>query len=160
MAQPMVVIDTESLSKFAITARQFSPKLLTSLRKRLKVVGQVAVEAVKQKLAEPSPGGGPDEGVMRAALARGTSLTVSFSKNAGGVKIKTTSTGLPAEHKAVLAVYNQKSTRHPVFGDRSRWVEQPGNPYFGAAIKPVVDERLLAEMEATLEDAMRAIGAR
>jgi hypothetical protein len=158
----LVTIRSDELNRFAVMARQdvFGKKLLTSMRRRIKEVGQVAVVAVKHKLQEPAPSDGPDEGHARAALAAATGITVSFAARSGGVKISTRSTGLSPEHKAILKVYNKVSTRHPVFGDRGNWVTQKGNPYFGAAIKPVVDDRMLDAMKDALEDAMRAIGAR
>jgi len=155
----MITVDASELIRLRNELRAFDPKLLTQLRKRIKVLGLRAVDAIKEELDKPSPGGGPDEGSGRDALASGTSTVLSFGVRSAGVKIRTTSARLPDEHKSLLNVYNSKSSRHPVFG-RNVWVEQPGRPYFGAVIGKQMDDHLADEMRAAIDEACWAIGAR
>lgn len=138
----------------------FDPALYRTLRKRLREAGDKAVDAVRDKLAEGSPDGGPDVGANRAALAAGTKASVSFAKRGGSVRIVTSGSKLPAEHKAILAAYNMRSWRHPVFGNRDNWDDQAGLPYFYGAVMSAGTREMRAGIEAAMDDAVRAIGAR
>ncbi len=57
--------------------------------------------------------------------------------------------------------YNTKRFRHPVFGDRSTWVEQAGRPYFGEVITDRRNELAQAIVDALDEglDQMNKKGA-
>ena len=87
-------------------------------------------------------------------------MPVSFAKRAAGAKITTGSSKLAAENKGLLNVYNKKTFRHPVFGDKENWVEQQGRPYFGSVIQKALDRALVEEVRAALDEAATAIGAR
>ena len=155
-----VTIDPAEWHKAKQDLDQFDPALSRALRKRLREVGDRAVEKVKETLEMPSPDGGPDVGTGRAALASATRVSVSFAKRAAGVKITTSPSKLAAEHKGLLSVYNMRSFRHPVMGNRDNWVSQQGRPYFYKPIGEVVDRDMVDQMQEALDDAMRAIGAR
>ena len=107
-----------------------------------------------------SPGGGDNSGEGRAALIAATKVSVSFSRRAAGAKIVTGSSKLSAAHKGLLNVYNKKSFRHPVYGNKAVWVEQQGRPYFGSAITQAMNHAVVEEIWSALDDATRAIGAR
>lgn len=155
-----VTIDPAEWYRLKQELDRFDPALARSLRKRIREAGQAAVDKVKETLEMPSPAGGPDEGTGRAALAAATRVSVSFGKRAAGARIVTSPSKLPAEHKALLSVYNKRSFRHPVYGNRRNWVTQEGRPYFYGPIKEALDEALVGEIREALDDAMRAIGAR
>lgn len=138
---------------------KFDPAITRALRKRIRNAGDVAAQAVKDSLGNKPPEGGADPAGFRLALAQATKVRVSFSARAAGVQIATTSSGLPNEQKPLLAAYNKKKMiRHPLFGDKSQWFEQPGRPYFGAAIQKVMDKALANEIRAALDEAVTAIG--
>jgi len=157
-SQPMVRIDTTELRRLQVALREFDPKLLTKLRKRVKEVGQVAVDAVKKSVTEPTPGGDTNAD-SRQAVADATTLTLSFSKTSAGLKVTSSARRLDAEHKGFLGSYNKPRFRHPVFGS-DRWVQQTGKPYFGAAITPVADKEMIYALRDALDEACISIGAR
>lgn len=155
-----ISVRAEDWYKVSQDLRQFEPAMLRTLRKRLREAGQKAVEAVRDKLSESSPDGGPDEGRNRSALAAGTRVAVSFAKRGGSVKVTTSPARLPAEHKAILAAYNMHGWRHPVFGNTKNWDSQVGNPYFYGAVMSAGTREMRDGIEAAINDAVRAIGAR
>ena len=139
---------------------KFDPALYRSLRKTLRDVGQIGVDGVREMLAMGSPDGGPDEGTNRAALAAGTRAAVSFAKRGGSVRIVTSGSKLSAEHRALLAAYNTRSWRHPVFGNRDNWDDQAGRPYFYGPIRKAGKKEMAEGIQAAVNDAVRAMGAR
>ena len=154
-----VTVRAEDWYKVAADLRAFEPALLKTLRKRLRDAGQKAVDAVREKLAESSPDGGPDEGRNRAALAAGTRAVVSFAKRGGSVKVTTSASKLAEEHRAILAAYNMRRWRHPVFG-AGTWADQSGLPYFYGAVMGAGTREMREGIQAAIDDAVRAMGAR
>lgn len=69
---------------------------------------------------------------VRQAIAKGIGVKVSASKTRPGVSIVASPRHLPPERRSMVKAYNLTAFRHPVFGDRSNWDWQLGNPYFGA----------------------------
>lgn len=155
-----VVIDPQEWYRLKKELDAFNPALTKALRKRIRAAGTTAAEEVKKTLALSSPAGGDNSGEGRAALAAATRVTVSFGRRSAGAKIITSASRLPAEHQGLLHVYNKTTFRHPVFGNRSAWVEQKGRPYFGTVIRKMIDKEMTKEVEAALDDALKAIGAR
>lgn len=155
-----VVIDPTEWYRLKKSLDEFDPSLARALRKRIKNAGAIAAERVKEELAKESPAGGDSDGKGRAALAAATRVSVSFGKRAAGTRITTSASGLPAEHKGLLNVYNKATFRHPVFGNDNNWVAQQGRPYFGAVISQMINRELTAEVRAALDEAVRAIGAK
>jgi len=152
-----VVIDPEVWYKLKADLDAFDPKLTKTLRKRIRNAGDIAAGEVKKTLREPTPAG-TSSGDGRDALIAATRVAVSFSKRSAGVKITTGSSRLDADHKGLLNVYNKKSFRHPVYGDKSVYVTQQGRPYFGASIMRVMNTDILDEIQAAVDDALTQIG--
>lgn len=155
----MLTINASEFSRLKVEADKFDKAIIRSLRKRIKALGQVAVDAVKKSVTE-GPSGGPDSAGSREGIAAGTRLSVSFSARTAGAKITTTNARVGLDHKGIVAAYNQPSFRHPVFGNRGVWAVQTGKPYFGASIEPVLDKHGMDEMKAAIDDAVRALGGR
>lgn len=151
-------VDTADWKEFSGRVRVFAPKLLTALRAELRGIGNLAADAVKKELSEPTPEGNPS-GPGREALIAGTRVQVSFAARGAGVKIITSGRDLSAAHAALLKVYNMGSFRHPVFGTET-WVEEQGHPYFERAIEKVAGPALVAGVNAALDEAIAAIGGR
>jgi hypothetical protein len=59
----------------------------------------------------------------------------------------------------MLKALNTASFRHPLFGDKEHWYDQPGRPYFGAVLKRHQPEMVKA-IESALDDAVKALGGR
>lgn len=156
----MLTINAPEFHRFAAAARASDRTILTSLRKRLKVIAAVGVEAVQKKVTEPARSSGDDSVGSRAEIAASTRAVVSFAKRAGGVKITTNNSKVDPAHKGIVAAYNRDKFRHPVYGNRSVFADQPGRPYFDAAIVPVMDKRMPKEMAKVIDDAVRALGGR
>ena len=160
---PVVVrINPEALNKLKTDLDAADRKLTTELRKRIKVAGQIGVDAIRAALDEPPPAGEPDPSGFREALKAGTRTVVSFSAKGAGVKIQTSSSRLPANEKDLFAAYNRKrGYRVPLFGDRSRLTTQFGRPYFGAAVlKDSTRIRINEQILKALDVAVDAIGGR
>ena len=160
---PVVVrINPEALNQLKTDLDAADKKLTTELRKRIKVAGQVGVDAIRAELDKAPPSGEPDPSGFREALKAGTSTKISFSRTNAGVKISTTASRLPANEKNLFAAYNRKKGyRVPLFGDRSRLTIQFGRPYFGAAVfKDSTLIRINEEILKALDVAVDAIGGR
>lgn len=157
-----VVIDPAEWHRLKQELDRFDPALAKALRQRIRNAGMVAADAVKASLSKPSPSGGssPMDPEVRAQLIAATRVSVSFGKKAAGAKIITGSNRLSTENKNLLKAYNKKLFRHPVFGDKEKWVAQEGRPYFGSVIQAALDRALIKEIQAALADASAAIGAR
>jgi len=156
-----VRVDAKNWYGLSQDIKKFDPALMRRLRKALRDAGSEGVEGVREELSEGSPSGGPDAGTNRSLLAAGTRVAVSFAKRGGSVKIATTAARLPAAHKAILAAYNTKGMwRHPVFGDTDAWESQLGRPYFYGPVMRAGAKRMSKGIEAAIDDAVRAIGAR
>jgi hypothetical protein len=85
---------------------------------------------------------------------------VSFAKRSAGARIVTSASRLPSAHKGLLNVYNKKSFRHPVFGDKDVWVAQEGRPYFGSVILKAMNDAVANEIFSAIDDAVKAAGAK
>jgi hypothetical protein len=156
-----VHVDAKDWYGLSQDIKRFDPALMRRLRKDLRSAGSEGVDGVREKLGESSPDGGPDTGRNRSLLAAGTRVAISFAKRGGSVKITTTASQLPAEHKAILAAYNTKGMwRHPTFGEPNSWVAQLGRPYFYGPVMKAGSKRMSKGIEAAIDDAVRAIGAR
>lgn len=154
-------INPAELNRLKLDLDAADKKLTTALRKRIKAAGQIAVDAIRDSLDNPPDRGGPDPEGFREALQRMTSTRVSFSAKSAGVKIATSSSGLPLGDKSLMAAYNsRKGLRHPLFGDTTRWFQQKGRPYFGAAIFSVMDKGIQPQILAALDEAVDALGGR
>jgi hypothetical protein len=80
--------------------------------------------------AIPSKQGYSPDG-LRAALSKATRLEVKTSGKQAGVAIRVDGRKMPAHMKSLPSmVEGKKRWRHPVFGNRDVWVNQPSQPYF------------------------------
>ena len=160
---PVVVrINPAELNRLKADLDEADKRLTRDLRKRIRAAGQVGVDAIRAALDEAPPAGEPDPSGFRESLKAGTTTTVSFSKTGAGVRIKTSSSRLPANEKDLFAAYNRKrGYRVPLFGDKSRLTTQFGRPYFGAAVlKDSTLIRINEEILKALDVAVDAIGGR
>lgn len=161
MAQPFLSIGSRDFRDFAARARSVDKKVLTSLRREVKTLGSGMLEGSRKTLLMPPPNDSPEWSVgAREAISAGMRTQLSFGKSNAGVKFVASPSRLDPEHKGFLAAYNQKSIRHPVFGNRSVFVQQQGRPYFGSVILQYLNKNDVKQMLRVIDDAFRAVGAR
>jgi hypothetical protein len=157
--QPLVRVDTRGLAQFKRDADAFDKAIIRDLKKAVKRIAERGVAAETAALRETPPTGGSMDVGSRDAVIRGTRVSFSFANRSAGARIVSAATRLDVDHKGFLRAYNTRSFRHKVFG-RDVWVSQTGRPYFAEAIAPALDRVAVAEIEAALEAAMRAMGAK
>lgn len=89
---------------------------------------------------------------LRASIASATKLQIT----AKGVRFVVNSNRLPVDQRTLPRhLDSPKGWRHPVFGDRDKWVHQHGKPYFGATIKknaPKFRQAIFAAMDEIQKD--------
>lgn len=103
-------------------------------------VARATTERAKKAAARRGAG-------LRATIASATKLQIT----AKGVRFVVSSNRFPADQRTLpRRLDSEKGWRHPVFGDREKWVHQRGKPYFAATIKkraPAFRRAIIAAME-------------
>lgn len=130
----------------------FDPALAREVRKMLRHAGDDAINAMKAVLDEPPPGVVTGKTYAKSKDARGrkrrqvsgvttrganrSRSTGARRKVAAGIKMRVT-TGKSRTTVRIVSttgslhrMYNARTWRHPVFGNREEWVEQAGTRYF------------------------------
>lgn len=92
---------------------------------------------------------------LRDQIARGVRLSNVKRGRLAGVYIRSSSTKLPGDQKALPRAFDRGKWRHPFFGNRDFWVEQTVRPagWFtqtGRKAKP----KLYAEIQRAIDDAV------
>jgi hypothetical protein len=150
--QDRVEVDRKSLALLVAALRREADgkAMARDLVKQLRVAAQPALEAVRAAiLSMPShsvvtPG-------LRQAVARKTRISVRTTGRRAGVAIRALKTGMPREFKNAPKRLNAKQGwRHPVFGDRDRWVSQVGKPGW-------FDDTLTAQRPAVVHAVSRVL---
>jgi hypothetical protein len=126
-------VQSKDLQELFVRAKAAEGSLQVELRRAVTAAAGPMVEAVKQSAAWSSR-------IPAAVRAK-----PSFTAKRAGVSIVVDASkapeGRPLEHGGAAGQF-----RHPVFGHRNNWVEQPARPFFYAAL----------ERSAATEVAMRA----
>lgn len=156
----MLYVRADDFRNLKDDADKFDKAIIRGLKKRAKEIGEIGIDAVKAALAETPPNDQPGTAGSRDAIAASLRTTVSFGKRTAGVKITANNSKLDPEHKGFVAAYNSKSLRHPVYGKRDVWVQQPSRPYFGAAITDALRGQLQELMMKAVDEAVAATGAK
>lgn len=94
---------------------------------------------------------------VRQLIAEGISFRLSTGKAAASGKFVASASKMPDSRKALVKAFNKKSFRHPYFGDRDRWYEQEGRPYFGSVVLENT-EPILNAVERALNTAAAKLG--
>lgn len=135
------------LSRLLRDTKAFDDAFYKATRKRLRAAGQEGVKDVQRRLVTATSHSNTG---LRKGLAAGTKVSIRTGARTAGVTITTTGAKLPAGKQPMVKAYNQASIRHPVYGNRSVWVDQRGRPYFGS----VLDQRK-RDMQTAVESALR-----
>ncbi|MCC2030614.1 hypothetical protein [Microbacterium allomyrinae] len=87
---------------------------------------------------------------MRDGIKAGLRTRVVTGKTRQGIEIKTTGPKVDGFNQA--KVWNKRRFRHPVFGNKEKWADQKGQPYYR---RPIMDGRddLLRRTEEILNRA-------
>lgn len=143
--------------------KAFSPALATATRRRLRGVGAEIVTAMQTAVMGSAGGGAPKRlrgktapHSMRRGIAAGTKMVIVAGTTRQGISIVTSSAKLPPGKAAMVKAWNKPTFRHPVFKDRSTFVQQSGRPYFGS-VAMAKQAQVAAAMQLVLDDAIREI---
>ncbi|WP_157251036.1 hypothetical protein [Nonomuraea typhae] len=121
--------------------------LQKELRKAVREAARPGRDAAKIA-ARTIPAKGPRSRGLRRRIARG----VGIQADARRVRIVTR---MPAGMEMLPRGFDTpKGWRHPVYGNRERWVQQPGHPWFRSTIAktaPQAREEMRAAMERVAE---------
>lgn len=118
--------------------RMDNPELKKRFRRELRKAAQPMIPLVRNSIRSiPSKRVYQQDG-LRGRLAKATRLEVrTVGKNAS-VAIRVDGRKMPSHQKALpRAMEGTKRWRHPVFGDRNAWVDQPDHPYFFHVVRSV-----------------------
>ena len=128
-----VSVEIEGLAEFLRDLKKFEPTVSKSFRARLRKV--VAVVAQDAQRRAPKKSGKLRKGIKPSVTNKGATLV---SK---------------ARHGRIV----EFGARHPVFGDREKWVYQPPQPHIFPAVQ-AGRELVNTEALAALDDAIKEIG--
>lgn len=128
----ILVRDSGDLRRISRELRHMDDKELKKrFRKELRKAAAPLVPKVRSSIRSiPSNRAYSPDG-LRGALSRATRLEVKTAGKQAGVAIRVDGRKMPAHMKSLPSmVEGKKRWRHPVFGNREVWVNQPQKPYF------------------------------
>jgi hypothetical protein len=166
MAQ-VTIRDTGDLKRLAKDFRQASngKELRKEFTTQVRAVLRPVVDEVKGAYrAGPSQGHEGWGGVrkrepgLRTMLAKVTQMQVRTSGKQAGVRLRVSGKRMPSGYRGLpKAVEGQgRPWRHPVFGDRTTWVQQPSRPEFYPVVERHVDDVARA-VEAARDEVARKL---
>jgi hypothetical protein len=112
--------------------RMDDPELLKRFRKELRGAAKPLVPLVRASIRQiPSKRPYTAQG-LRGQLSRATKLEVKTAGRQAAVVVRVDGRKMPNHSKSVQAYMEgtKPRWRHPVFGNRENWVQQPAQPYF------------------------------
>lgn len=107
-------------------------ELLKRFRKELRGAARPLVPLVRSSIRSIPSSRPYTAAGLRGRLSKATTLEVKTSGKQAVVAIRVDGRKLPTRSKAVAAYMegSKPRWRHPVFGNREAWVQQPPQPYF------------------------------
>jgi hypothetical protein len=119
-----IYCDTKALSRLARDLRLASPEVWKATRVALKAAGEIVAADARQ----------------RASFSSRIPASIKVRVTSGG-QVKVVAGGVQAEDAAPLENKGRAGRfRHPVYGDRENWVEQPARPFLAPALAAHQDE--------------------
>lgn len=128
----MFVRDSGDLRRISRELRAMDDKKLKAkFRRELRKAATPLVPKVRASIRSiPSKQAYSPDG-LRGSLSRATRVEVKTTGREAGVAIRVDGRKMPAHMKSLPSmVEGKKRWRHPVFGNRDVWVDQPKQPYF------------------------------
>lgn len=139
-------INAEEYVAFAAKLKTMEPKIRNGVRKRIRESAKAFGPEIVREGAEPLPDRG---GVEAAVVAKGRAPTVAQTST--GVRLV-----LGKKKGPQIGRMNEGNLRHPVFGQRKAWVNQPvpAGSWTAAADArlPELREAVRKEMESILKE--------
>jgi hypothetical protein len=139
-------INAAEYVRFAALVKTFDRKVRNGIRKRIRESARAFGPEIVQEGAEPLPDRG---GVEAAVVAKGRAPTVAQTST--GVRLV-----LGKKKGPQIGRMNEGNLRHPVFGRRKAWVDQPvpaGSWTAAAEARlPKLRDAVRAEMESILKE--------
>lgn len=132
MSEAGVKIDAGDLAQIRRMLRRIDPEVDKALRKGLRDAANVV----------------RDEGKRRAPVRSGALRRSIRSR----VRAREVSVGSKADHASVV----HEGKRHPLFGDRDRWYENPRVPFLDDAVAEKRPQ-VLRMIEHEIESAVRSV---
>lgn len=139
MNNETIEIDTSSFTKFAKDLKRASPELAKSLRKNLKLAGEVVAADARR----------------RSSWSSRIPQAIKVGANRNLIRVYVLKSKAP-EAKPLEHGGQQGTFRHPVFGNREVWVSQPARPFLGPAAEAGRPAALLAAKKA-VDDALEEV---
>jgi hypothetical protein len=137
------VVDTRALNRLARDLRKSAPEAAAAAKTRIRAMAEVVAEDARHRA-------GFSTRIPTTIRVRSTGFTVRIV--AGG---DAAPDAAPLENKG-----REGDFRHPVFGDRERWVSQKARPFLAPALD-AHREMVVHELEAAVHDAVeRALEGR
>ncbi|WP_406056223.1 hypothetical protein OG462_09070 [Streptomyces sp. NBC_01077] len=101
-------------------------------------------------------GSSPTTRPLRESIAGAIRLSVRASANPGA-RLWVDKSRLPSDLRNMAATINSGRIRHPVYGNRRRWVTQTASPPWWDSVVTRHQPRMRAEVERVLGDVRRTI---
>lgn len=145
MAQLEVVTrGGESLKAVARDLKKAGDKgkqLRKGLRQAL-VKGMKPMRSAVQRAALGLPSHGPQHTGLRKALARATRNAINLTARSAKARLEVDPRRMPDGQKSLPAYVDggKKPWRHPVYGNKNRWVKQDAHPFFWGAARPHIKD--------------------
>lgn len=115
-------------------------KLRRDLRRDIAAAMKPMKQAV-QANERAIPAHGPRHTGLRDDMVKATRIRVLAGSSRAEVKLEVAPARMPAGKRKLPSYMEGRGRwRHPVFGDRDRWVSQSGHPYFWRAVRPHIED--------------------
>lgn len=138
MVADFEIRSSRELKRTARQLRALNDKELTKrFRKELRAAAKPLVPAVRQGARQiPSKRGYSAEG-LRGRLSRAVKLEVKTTGRQVGVRVRVDGRKMPDKQGSLPAYIegNKPRWRHPVYGNREVWVQQPARPFFYKSLR-------------------------
>lgn len=139
-------------SNFARRIRRAAEPMHADLQSAIRSVNISSPGRGQGKRGGPSPTTRP----LRATIAEAIRISVRTGANPGA-RVWVDKSLLPSDLRNMASVINDGRIRHPVFGNRRRWVTQTAPPLWWDKTVRAHTPRMRAEVERVLGDVRRTI---
>lgn len=164
MIEPDLRIEPGSLRRLLQASRTWDNVSRREMRAGLRAAASKGAAAAQAEVRGPTPGirsgkqRRPDVGGLRSGLAGGVKVAIRSGREnkqgvvtGEGVRVTASPGRLPTGKEPMVKAYMAKEFRHPVFGNKRRYVTQKGKNWF---YKPLFEGR--SEYQKAVVEAIEA----